>query len=350
MRRHGGTPPPGTIDFSSPMNPLPPPSWLGKTVRSCVEEEAYRRYYDPELSELKDLIAKLEGIKGEIHVGNGSASILANLPAVLKPTTMIVVEPNFGDHHIQAPALQIPLHRIKARITGNKLRVDTGRLERARNPLIIVSRPNNPTGMEIDPSDLRALEDYAEENSGVLVVDEAFQPLSSLQPWKPRGHRTVILRSLTKAMAAPGLRLGYMHTKDEDIHKKMEQARQPWPLDSITYCTYTRLLREMPGEVRSYIDQGRRAALEWGQDLAAMLTRAGARTYPTTTAYILVWHSIPHPRLGIELARRGVYVRDASTFHGLDEHHSRISIRSPEENDVLARVMAQLLGGKDGAA
>ncbi len=314
-----------------------------------MEEKAYRRYYDPDLGELKDLISRLDGIKEEIHIGNGSASILAGLPAVFRPGAMIVVEPNFGDHHLQAPALGIPLFRLKSRIIEDKLRVNVGELARIERPLIVVSRPNNPTGMELDSRDLRALEDYAEDHHGVLVVDEAFQPLSSLSSWRPRGTRTIILRSLTKAMATPGLRLGYMYTLDEDLTRRMERARQPWPLDSITYCTYTRILGYYLDEVRRYIARGRKAALEWGRDLAVMLTKAGVRVYPTTTAYILAWHGIPHPRLGMELARRGVYVRDASTFHGLDRHYSRVSVKSPEENKILSDIMAKVLGGRDGA-
>lgn len=345
MRVHGGNPPPGVIDFSSSQNPLPHPEWLQEELLGCVRERVYTRYYDPELREIKELLAELDRVEGvNIHVANGSAEILAWLPAALKPEAIVVVEPNFGDHEIQARALEARLHRVTVRLSPE--RISLGRVSLPRRPLIVLSRPNNPTGMTLGREELEWLEDEASRLQGWLVVDEAFQPLSDVEPHAP-GERTIILRTLTKSLSTPGLRLGYAYSQDPRVVERLEGARQPWPLDAITLCTYTRILSERMREAREYIREGREASLAWGRELASELESIGLRVYRSRAPFLLVRHPVSHPEAGRRLNMLGVHVRDAGSFHGLDHTYSRVSVRSPPENRVLVRAFQELTGGQE---
>ena len=349
VRVHGGRPPPGTVDFSTPMNPLPHPPVFDSLIRDCINRGVYRGYHDPGMSEVREALGELAGADGyDIVVLNGSAGILALLPLVYRPSTVVVLEPGFGDHGIQSSVWPSRLARVMLKPRHGLLYVDEERLLDAASrgrPLIIASNPNNPLGQPLAPETLRLLEDAAEDAGGALVVDEAFQPLSSLEPYRPRGDTAYRLWTPTKALALPGLRAGAL-IGSGDLVGAVERGRQPWPLDSVTYCFYTRLAREALDEARRYIAEGRARILEWAPIQAGLLNSIpGVRALPTVTAFMLLEHpGLCHPRLNTELAARGVYVRDASSFHGLSCMHSRVSVASPRRATLLAQALREAAG------
>ncbi len=347
QRVHGGNPPPGVIDFSTPMNPLPRPGFIGQAMGSCMEEGVVDRYYDPGMEVLREVVSGFLGVD-DVYIGNGSADILSMLPLVYRPSRVIVVEPTFGDHAIQSRAWGASLYRVTMSISPRGLGLDVDHMASLieRRSLIILSNPNNPTGMEVPREVLDAVRDLAVERESLLVVDEAFQPISTVKSYTP-GEGVVVVKTLTKSLRLPGARLGIAYG-DEEAIGLLEAARQPWPLDSLTHCLYTKLLSVYGERVMGYIMEGLRTSLEGAGALAGMLRGLGLRVYPTTTVYMLVEHEVEHPLLNQELSRHGVYVRDASSFHGLTPRHSRVSIRTMRENMVLVEAFKNALGGALG--
>ncbi len=343
MRIHGGNPPPGVIDFSSPQNPLPPPDWIREEIKNCISDKVYSRYYDPELSTVKDAVSRLEGIKLPIHVANGSAEILATLPLLLRPSILVVLEPNFGDHKLQSKASGVRLKRIPLKLGRNHIDVDEDAIhDLPRRPLVVLSRPNNPTGMSIDARRLKSIQEILEDKDGWLVVDEAFQQISDIEPYRPNGN-IIIVKTLTKALSTPGLRMGYAYSQDEDLIQRLEAARQPWPLDSITHCIY-QAMHDRIGEARRHIEEGRRVASIQRSLLSRRLSDTGLEVYKSDTVYMLVRHAcLPHPRLNKMLLHYGVYVRDASSFYSLDSRFSRISVKLEPENRILADAVRKVM-------
>ena len=345
MRIHGGNPPPRVIDFSSPQNPLPPPDWIREEIKHCVDDRVYGRYYNPELIGVKDAVSRLEGIRLPIHVANGSAEILAILSLLLKPDTLAVLEPNFGDHEIQSKASGVRLKRIPLKLDRDHIDVDEDTIHSLpRRTLLLVSRPNNPTGMSIDERRLKGVQEILEDKGGWLVIDEAFQQISDIEPYRPNGN-TIIVKTLTKALSTPGLRMGYAYSQDEDLIQRLEAARQPWPLDSITHCIY-QAMQDRIGEARRHIEEGRRIAGMQRSLVTRWLTEIGLDVYRSDTVFMLIRHTcMLHPRLNEMLSSYGVYVRDASSFHGLDGSFSRISIKLEPENRILARALGKVMQG-----
>jgi len=347
VRSHGGSPPPCCHDFSAPFNPLGPPPWLGDVLEECVGRREHLRYPGHGYEELREAIALFHGAEpGEVVVSNGAAEALALLPLLLRARRLVVVEPGFGDHAVQTPAAGLELARVAmARDPGGGFVLDAKGLVRmaGEGAVAVLSRPSNPTGY-LAPRDLvlDAARRLAAEGSW-LVVDEAFIDLSpGARPLEP-GDGLIVVRSLTKTFASPGLRLGYVYA-ERRLARRLDAARQPWPVGGLEACVYAGLL--VDPRSRGYVQRGRRVVEVEAERIRRVVERMGLRAYPTRAPFILVEHpQLPHPAMQEKLVAHGVYVRDASSFYGLGPGYSRVSIRTPGENDVLLRAMERALQG-----
>ncbi len=151
----------------------------------------------------------------EIIVGSGVASLIFAVMRAISPKRVIILEPAFAEYARACAA-------ANATITTSLLRerhcfapdfVELTRLLDDRQvDLVILNSPHNPSGRLYDRKDLLSLVETAERNNATVVLDEAFidyVPESSLLPLAATKAHLIVLRSLTKFYAMPGLRVGY---------------------------------------------------------------------------------------------------------------------------------------------
>ena len=344
---HGGQAPPLAHDYSAPANPLGPPSFLGDVVEDCVSRRPFLRYPSPSYRELREAIAGFHGAEaGEIVVVNGSAEALALLPLLLRARRLVVIEPCFGDHGVQARSQGVELRRVLVGLGDSSITLpvpeEVARLA-AENALVVLSRPNNPIGYLVPSDYVYELATRLSRRRSLLVLDEAFIDLAPGAERLGPGDGLVVVRSLTKTFATPGLRLGYV-LAEQGLAKRLRLVLQAWPVGGLEECIYTELL--LDERSRYYVARARMLVEEENPRLTALLRGLGLRVYPSQAPFLLVRHaSLPHPLLQERLVRHGVYVRDASSFYGLDETFSRASVKTPGENDVLVKVFTRVLGG-----
>ena len=165
------------------------------------------------------------------------------------------------------------------------------------------SNPHNPTGRLADGT--------------ADVWDEAFYPLATGR-WTS-GHPLVV-GSLTKVLACPGLRLGYVLADDVDRFRR----RQPeWSVNGLAVAALPDLLQrvDLPGWAR--------AVTSLRAELVAVLRAAGLEPEPSDANYVLV----RAPGLRTRLAAHGVLVRDCTSF-GLPDH---VRVAVPDDTG-LARL------------
>lgn len=343
---HGGQAPPLAHDYSAPANPLGPPSFLGDVVEDCISRRPFLRYPPPSYRELKEAIASFHCTEAErVVVVNGSAEALALLPLLLRARRLVVIEPCFGDHEVQARSQGVELRRVLIRLEDPHDTLPTPK-EVARvageNALVLLSRPNNPVGY-LAPSDyVYELAKMLSQRRSFLVLDEAFIDLSPGAKRLDPAEGLIIVRSLTKIFATPGLRLGYV-IAERGLAERLRLALQAWPVGSLETCIYTELL--LDERSRHYVARARMLVGEENPRLTALLQGLGLRVYPSRAPFLLIRHeALKHPGLQERLVRHGVYVRDASSFYGLDKTFSRVSVKTPGENNVLIKVLAMVLG------
>lgn len=168
------------------------------------------------------------------------------------------------------------------------------------------SNPHNPTGR------------LAADDEKAGVWDEAFYPLATGRWTRGDADRgAVVVGSLTKLFACPGLRLGYILAPDVPTTARLS-ARQPaWSVNGLAVAVLPDLL-----EVAD-LPAWSSALATWRAELIALLVGHGFDPEPSDANFLIV----RAPGLRDHLARRAVLVRDCASF-GLPDH-VRIAVPNP---------------------
>ena len=205
------------------------------------------------------------------------------------------------------------------------------------NPdIVILCNPNNPSGTAIDKEVIKAA---YEQTEGMLLVDEAYAEFSSeessidLLEGRPR---LVISRTMSKAFAFAGARLGYL-VADPAVVDAMRLVRLPYHLSALTQAASIAALRNsklMLANVQQISTQRQRVGEE--------LSRMGLQVVPSESNFLLV-EGFADPRGVFDfLMEQGLIVRKTTIPGAL-----RITIGTPEENDKLLELMPKALSSLD---
>ncbi len=357
-REHGGRCPEGALDFSSNLNLLGPPKWLLRLAHECLEFGALLKYPDYRYGALREAIATFYGVDPSLVIPvNGAAEAIHVLPLALRVKTLVVLEPTFGDHACLEEVLGLTVRRLYYKEVGNRFvppspeevaRALTG----VRGPAaILVSDPNNPTGSSLRCGWVEELTSLMPPNTA-LIIDVAFKEFSeplALQRFAGLGG-VVIVASFTKTLAVPGLRAGFVFSSDTRVCSLMESVRQAWNVNGLAECIIRRALTECGGELRRYLSLTRDVVRGEREYLVRALASLGLKVFESEAPYVLVKHEwIENPGLTEELLRRGYCVRDASSFHGLSKHYTRVAVRLRNEAEGLIKVLEEVLSHGPGS-
>ncbi|WP_173298771.1 threonine-phosphate decarboxylase CobD [Thermanaeromonas sp. C210] len=337
------------LDFSANINPLGPPAGVWACLTANLR--AVCRYPDPASKELKEALSlELQVPPGALLIGNGATDIIYSLCFLLKPRAVLVAEPTFAEYRRAAEAagarvLSLPLP------AGEGFRLDGAEYSRclARVDMAFLCNPNNPVGNLIEDRDLAAVLEESRRQGTWLVVDESFLDFvqedrrRSLCREALRYPNVVVLRSLTKFYALPGLRLGYA-VASPSLIRHLEGRRDPWSVNILAQMAGVEALkdREFVVNTRKWLEEEKEYLY---RGLASL---SGSRPYPPEANFILVdigrtgWSS---GRLAEACARRKVLVRDCASFAGLGDVHIRVAVRDRQANNILLAVLRELLSG-----
>jgi threonine-phosphate decarboxylase len=353
VRPHGGQalalarelacPPDAILDFSASLNPLgPPPSALA-AARAALSDAAH--YPESDAATLAGQLAVHHGLPREcVLAGAGATEFIFLVPRVLRPRRVLLVEPAFGEYR---PAFQ------QAGAAVDSIRLDPGGgfcLDRAKllaalradTDLVWLANPLNPAGTGYPRDLLLDLADQLPE--GVrLVVDEAFidfAPQLSVTGEVLNRANLLVLRSLTKFYALPGLRIGWLAAAPPLV-AALATGREPWRLSAPALAAGAACL-----QATAYQAATLRTIPLLRTDLAAGLTALGCTVYTSAVNYLLCRLPDRAPDAAIlaaSLRRQRILVRTCSDFAGLDDRYLRLAVRSADDNRRLLEELDGLL-------
>ncbi|MDQ6421603.1 threonine-phosphate decarboxylase CobD [Paenibacillus sp. LHD-117] len=341
-----GMPAESFVDFSSNMNPLGPP----KSVRDVMARywEHIQAYPDPASRALKAKLAERHRIpESSILVGNGAAELIDLAVRAIRPQVTALAMPCFDEYGDAVRKCGGEIYAMPLDRTANfELSEDAVReaIDQSGAALYVLGSPNNPTGRLLDAGLVRLLLD----SGAHVVIDEAFldfvpeeEELTLLR--EAASHeRLIVLRSMTKFYAVPGIRLGYAVGKSSTI-SRLRRLQVPWSVNSLAQQIGETVLMdvEFEAETKSWLLSER----EW---LTDGLRRLGCCVTQSVTNYLLVrlpeGTGLSASQLQLEMGRRGVLVRDASRFQGLDHTYIRVAVKLREHNLKLLAALADCFG------
>ena len=290
-------------------------------------------------NELRDLIAEANGLSREnVLLGNGGDELLFNLALTWggPGRTFLNVPPTFS------------VYEANARLTGTKVvnvprkenfdideEAVLARMAEGDIDFAVITSPNNPTGKMANETFLKKLLDSSD---ALIMVDEAYFEFSrfSMRPYLDQYENLVILRTFSKAFSLAGVRMGYL-LANASVIREFLKVRQPYSVDSVSQAIATAVYRNrslfVPG-INQIIEQ-RGVLLE---ELGKM---PGVTVFDSDSNYVL-FRVADADEIWQGLYDRGVLIRDFSHSQYL-ENCLRVSVGSPEENQVFLGALAEIL-------
>jgi threonine-phosphate decarboxylase len=337
------------LDYSANINPLGLPASVRQALIDSLDRVT--GYPDPDAVELREAIAANYQAPIEwIETGNGAVELIYLLCRVLSPRRVAVPAPTFSEYGSAAQAAgvlcdQVPLDRQ----TG--FAPDVAELARQVRPgdLWFLCNPNNPTGVILERTQWEPLVERAKAVGAHLVFDESFldfRPTAAAESCRTligRYDNVIILHSLTKFLAVPGLRLGFMLARPE-LADRLKKLRDPWNVN---------VLAQVAGVAGLADDEYRRRTLDLiaaekenlRQGLQAL---PGVRVWPPAVNFILAdiagsgWTA---PKLATALREHRILIRNCANFGGLSEDFIRVAVKDAEKNRRLLATLNQIWGG-----
>ncbi len=337
------------LDFSSNMNPLGPPETVGFIFSSRWKEVV--NYPDPAVRELtRKLAAKHKVDEDCILVGNGAAELIDLAVRVLRPGLTGLARPSFGEYEeavakIGGRVYDIPLSEA----SGYELKLSDVKEAASLCDLLFLGHPNNPTGRLL-PGEIVS---WLAAGGIPAIIDEAFLDFSpreeelTLTRTAAESSSLMVIRSMTKFYSIPGIRLGYIVANPERI-RLMKRLQVPWSVNALAQWIGSSVLEEREYAVRT---------LEWLKEerevLTGKLRKLGLRVIDSDANFILFSLrplGLTVQALQAEMGRRGILVRDASLFAGLDETWCRVAVKLREQNEKLLAGLTEALSVLQGSA
>jgi histidinol dehydrogenase len=330
-------------------NPFPPPPALVQAITEAVAGVAgtLNRYPDRDAMGLR---AELAGYLGhgltarQVWAANGSNEIIQQLLQV------------FGGHGRSALGFEpsYAMHPLISRATGTRwisgareddFGLDAGRAVHAvgehRPDLVFLASPNNPTGTALP---LAVIEAVCAAAPGMVVVDEAYaefarDPAGTALALLPRFGRLVVTRTMSKAFALAGARVGYL-AADPAVIDALLLVRLPYHLSAQTQATARAALAHAGGLLATVADlrAERDSLVGWlrGRGLAAADSDANFVLFGRFGDSRAIWQG---------LLDRGVLVREVGPPGWL-----RVSIGTPAEMAAFRGALDGVLDSTEGGA
>ncbi len=344
VARARGVAPDQILDFSASINPLGMSSKVRKALACSIDDLVH--YPDTSHTELKQALAKYHKISpAHFTIANGSTELIYNLPAMLPGKKALLISPSFSEyvralnqHHWETQ------HFIL--MPENNFSIDMEALARRLADgcdVLFICNPGNPSGMLYSQRVIEEIYSLCLSLGTFLVLDEAFMDFaeeSSVKQMVIHSDNAIVLRSMTKFFAIPGLRLGYS-ISNTTLSERLDSMGGPWSVNTLALAAGSAALQD---------DQHNRESLELIRQERHILFECLAqftqlKPYPSSTNYLLI--EIKTEMSAHELKERllahRILIRDCGSFMGLSDRFFRIAVRTSDENRRLLECLGRIV-------
>jgi threonine-phosphate decarboxylase len=339
VARAFGRDPATLLDFSANVNPLGPPDGVVAVLREVVASpSALAAYPDPFARALVAAIAAREAVAPErVLVGNGGAALLDAAVRALGARRCVLPQPAFSEYAraLRAAGTEIVpfplLPEADFALDADALAM---RVRETGADLCVFANPHNPSGALLAPGRVLALVRSLARLGCATIVDEAFVdyvPEASIVGVLGEDEPVVVLRSLTKFYAIPGMRVGYGFASRASA-ERVRAAFPSWPVGTLEQRAALAALAD-----DDYARRTRAANERERAQLAAALAALGLRVFPSSANFLLLdvraLASDASTLRAALIARSGIVVRAFAEDSALRSLPAiRVAVRDADDN------------------
>ncbi|WP_421919360.1 pyridoxal phosphate-dependent aminotransferase [Marinifilum sp.] len=257
---------------------------------------------------------------------NGATEAFYLIAQCFKNTRSTIIIPTFSEYE---DACRINNHKLDF-INWNELSSSS----QFDSKLVWICNPNNPTGDILLQKDLDTL--LQNHLNSVFVLDEAYidftDSISSSIDLIKEHQNLIIVKSLTKNFAIPGLRLGYLIANCALV-QKIEFYKAPWTVNSLAIEAGKYLIQHK-SEVLPPVKHYKSNTDKFIEKLKQI---SGIKIHSTKTSYFLIELEKAHSTelKNYLISEFGILIRDAKNFRGLNSSYIRVATLSEEKNQLL---------------
>lgn len=282
-------------------------------------------YPEPDAASLASAWALRMGISADnLCVTNGATEAIYLIAQVYRESRSAILLPTFSEY---SDACRLNRHKLMPTYSADSLKVPEG-------GLCWICNPNNPTGQVWDYDWLTGL--IADHPDCIFVIDQSYAPYTLKRvidvQWAVQQPNVLLLHSMTKQFGVPGLRIGVV-SGNQRLIRQLSLFRMPWSVNVLAVEAGKFLLSD---NGRYRIDA--EALIAERERVAAEFVKTGLiEVWPSDSNMLL-----SRLRMGRASAlkeflalEKGLLIRDASNFEGLDEGCFRIAVQGREADNLL---------------
>ena len=292
--------------------------------------EKVQRYPEVLAESLREKIAGFYGFSTEnILVTNGSTESIYLVAQAFQESRATIAIPAFAEYEDACSLFHHRISFLPWADLENETLPDTD--------LLFICNPNNPTGAVF-----KALEVAIKNNPEILfVIDEAFIEftfsVTSVIDLVTQYDNLIVLRSMTKAYAIPGLRLGYI-AAGSSLIERLSAYKMPWSVNAMAIAAGHYIFDHYE-KLQFPVAQ----VLAEKTDFVNALSDSPLTLYPSHTHFFLA-KTNRHTAARLKqflLKEFNILIRDAGNFRGLTESHLRIATLNKSKNQLLINALAE---------
>lgn len=316
------------------------PQQVAERIRRALEGLSFERYPDPDARRVREAAAKAFGVQAQqLVAGNGSDELIFLILTAFLPRggRLMVLEPDFSMYRFYAGLCEL---EILSHERAPEFRVSVEEIlshaEKSRPDVLIFSNPCNPAGRGFCRQEIRHL--LAGLPGTLVVVDEAYMDFwdQSMLAEVEEFPNLLILRTLSKAYALAGIRLGFA-AANQKLAALLNRCRSPFNINCMTQAAGAAALVDsswVAGQVEEIL-QNKRLLQQNLYGLCA--DRPEYQVMGSRTNFI----NLLTPRcreIHQRLAERGISVRLFGALGLL-----RMTVGTKEENAALLGALTEIL-------
>ena len=331
---------PARVKLNQNENPWDMPIEIKQEALARLQDRPWSRYPEFIPSSLIKRLAEFCGwaVDGTL-VGNGSNELIQALlmVTVSEGKRVLISEPTFALYRqvatlLGGDVLSVPLSP-ELTYDVNALRQTT---ESLKPDVTIICSPNNPTGCTISEPDLISL---LETTPGLVAVDEAYFEFAgeTAVPLLKQHNNLVVLRTFSKALAMAALRVGYLMTSP-DLAREISKALLPYHVNFFSQTAAEVAIEMYDSKLKPMVTQ---ILAERDRVFVELSRIQGLEPVPSRANFMIVRSAIEPRRVFEELLRRGILIRDVTSYPML-QNYFRVGVGTPEENNLLLESLREI--------
>lgn len=335
------------VKFGANVNPL---GVSEKVKREITEHiDIVSSYPDRDYVSLREVISGYCNIPASyILPGNGSSELISLFIETRRPKKTMILGPTYSEYsrELSLSGSEQQYYHLKE---SDDFKVDTADLCRVLGKgydFLILCNPNNPTSSAIESHAMEKILKFCEEKNIFVMIDETYVEFVpeidkiTAVPLTAVYSNLAVLRGVSKFFAAPGLRLGYAVTGNAEFLHKIKEKQIPWSLSSIAAFAGERMLQD-----HAYIKKTRDLILSERQRMFEAVNNIPAyKAYQPYANFILLQikkEGLSSYDVFEACIRKGLMIRDCSSFQCLEGEYVRFCIMMPEDNTRLLEVLRE---------